>query len=148
MHWPMLLKRLLLFFWAVYFTIVMTSNVCDAATAAGLLDDSWMFASGNYAFVSQTTARYGPPSWVNAVLFAGVLLWETAAAGSFWWAAFAYSNNRRPVYLAFTIGLGLWAAFIIADEICIGYPAEGTHLRLLIAQMATLLTIDRIREER
>ena len=147
MHRPMVLKRLLLFFWAVYFTIVLASNACDAAKSAGILDDSWAFASGNYGFVSQTTARYDPPAWVNAVLFGGVLFWEGAATLAFWWAAFAYSNNRRPVYLAFTIGLGLWAGFIIADEICIAYQVEGTHFRLFIAQSVSLLVIELIREK-
>jgi hypothetical protein len=141
----LLLKRLLLLFWAAYFTIVLATNACDAAKAAGLLNDSWTFASGNYLFVCETTARYGPPGWVNAALFAGVVIWEAAAAASFWWAALAY--NRRSSYAAFTIGLGLWAAFLLADEICIVYAVEGTHLRLLVAQLVTLLVIDLVRDE-
>jgi hypothetical protein len=139
------LKRLLLLFWAAYFTIVLATNACDAAKAAGLLDDSWAFASGNYRFVCETTARYGPPGWVNDALFAGVIFWEAAAAASFWWAAFAY--NRRSVYIAFTVGLGLWAGFLLADEICIAYSVEGTHLRLLVAQLVTLLVIELVRDE-
>ena len=80
---PMLLKRLLLLFWAAYFTIVLATNACDAAKAAGLLNNSWTFASGNYHFVCETTARYGPPGWVNAALFAAVLIWEAAATAAF-----------------------------------------------------------------
>jgi hypothetical protein len=141
-----LLKRLLLLYWAAYFTIVLTTNVCDAAKAAGLLDDSWAFASGNYRFVCETTARYSPPGWANAVLFAGVLFWEGAATAAFWWATFAYSNdNRRPVYLAFTVALTLWMAFLLADEVCIAYQVEGTHLRLFIAQLGSLLVIELVR---
>ena len=45
------LKRLLLLFWAAYFTTVFATNLCDAAKAASILSDSWSFASGNYAFV-------------------------------------------------------------------------------------------------
>ncbi len=139
------LKRLLLVFWAAWFTIVFATNLCDAAKAAGILDNSWAFASGNYAFVCQTTARYGPPGWVNDALFAGVLLWEAVAAASFWWAVFAYANDNRPAYVAFTVGVGLWAAFLIADEVCIAYTVEATHFRLLIAQMLTLLVIELVR---
>jgi hypothetical protein len=145
MNRPMLLTRLLLYFWAAYFTIVLATNACDAAKAAGLLDASWAFASGNYGFVCETTARYGTPGWVNASFFAGVLLWEAAAAASFWWAAFAY--NRRSIYAAFTVGLALWAAFLLADEIFITYPVAATHLRLFIAQLVTLLVIELVQEQ-
>jgi hypothetical protein len=141
----LLLKRLLVLFWAAWFSVVLTTNLCDAAQAVGILDDSWSFASGNYAFVCQTTARYGTPMWLNAVLFAGVLVWEVAGTAAFWWAAFTY--NRRSVYAAFTIGLGLWAAFILADEVCLAYLVEATHIRLLVAQLVTLLVIESVQEE-
>ena len=58
---PMLLKQLLVAFWAAWLTIVLATNLCDAGKAAGLLDDSWPLASGNYAFVCQTTARCQSP---------------------------------------------------------------------------------------
>lgn len=102
---PVLLKRFLLFFWAAWFTIVLVSNLCDAGKAAGFVGDSWAFASGNFAFVSQATARYGTPAWVNAVLFAGVLVWEAAATIAFGWAALTYrGRGSRSVYTAFTMG--------------------------------------------
>jgi hypothetical protein len=38
--------------------------------------------------------------------------------------------------------LGLWAAFLVADEVFIAYAVEATHLRLLTAQLATLLAVE------
>src|SRR6266576_2639674 len=81
---PVLLKRSLLLFWAVWLTVVFLTNAADAMKAAGLLDESWAFASGNYGFVTQTTARYSVPAWANALMFAGVIVWEGLAAGLFW----------------------------------------------------------------
>lgn len=143
----MLLKRLLLLFWATWFTVVFATNLCDAVKAVGILGESWSFASGNYAFVCQTTARYDTPAWVNAFLFAGVLVWEAKAAILFWWATFTFrGQGSRSVYVAFAAGLSLWAAFLIADEVFMAYAVEATHFRLFIAQLATLLVIELVRE--
>jgi hypothetical protein len=75
-----LLKRLLLFFWPVWSSVVFLSNLADAAMALGWLRAGWVFTSGNFKLMQETTARYGTPDGVNAVLFAGVLLWEGIAA--------------------------------------------------------------------
>jgi hypothetical protein len=46
-----LLKRGLLLFWAAWLSLVLATNLLDAAKALGLLGQSWAFASGNYAFL-------------------------------------------------------------------------------------------------
>jgi hypothetical protein len=51
-------------------------------------------------------------------------------------------ESRRLRYAAFSVGLGLWSAFAIADELFIAYAVEGTHLRLFTAQLATLLAVE------
>jgi hypothetical protein len=137
----MTLKRLLVLFWAAYFTLTFLSNVTDAAKALEMLPASWPFASGNYAFLVQTTARYQAPAQVNAALFGGVILWEGLAAFQFWvaWATFPRWHLVRA---AFTVGLMLWAAFIVADEICISYGVAATHWRLFTALLATLLAVE------
>jgi len=142
-----LLKRALLLFWAAWMTIVTATNLCDALKELGWLGPSWVFASGNFAFMASTTARYGTPGWVNAILFLGVILWEGLAAALFW---AAWWDSRQPaasryVYPAFVVGLMLWAAFLLADEVLIIYAvavsAQATHLRLFIGQLVTLLAV-------
>jgi hypothetical protein len=145
-----LLKRLLLLLWATWFSVVFLTNLADAAKCLGLLDDAWTFASGNYKFINETTARYAVPDVVNGVLFTGVILWEGVAALLFWWAAWRFQGRRsarRPVYLAFTTSVLLWGAFLVADEVFIAYPLEGTHLRLFVAQLVTLLAVELLPEE-
>ena len=132
------LKRTLLAFWAVWFTIILATNVVDALKALGVLGESWRFASGNYDFLTATTARYATPAWVNGLLFAGVIAWEGVSAALFWLVWW----SRRWRYAAFTSSLSLWLAFAIADKVFIAYQVEGTHLRLFVAQLLTLLAVE------
>jgi hypothetical protein len=139
------LKRTLLLFWAAWLTVVFTTNLLDGAKALGLLEEGWAFASGNFAFLTQTTARYGTPAWVNRLFFAGVICWEGVAAALFWlaWARFP---RRRVVYAAFTVSLALWGAFLLADEVFIAYAVAATHLRLFTAQLITLVAVELLPE--
>jgi hypothetical protein len=143
-------KRLLLLFWAVWLSVVFLTNLADAGKGLGWLGESWAFASGNFKAIKETTARYGAPDWVNAVLFAGVILWEGIAAVLFWRAAWTFRGRRsepRVVYGAFTTSLLLWGAFLIADEVCVAYPVESAHRQLFIAHLATLLAIALLPED-
>ena len=68
----------------------------------------------------------------------------STAAAAFWWASWNFSH--RAVYAAFTAGVSLWAAFLIADEVCMAYAVSGTHWRLFTAQLATLLAVELLPE--
>jgi hypothetical protein len=145
-----ILKSSLLACWAAWLTVVFATNVLDAAKALGLLAESWPFASGNYHFLAETTARYSTPPWLNGLLFAGVIGWEGMTALLFWLAWGTFRGRGRGgatmLYAAFTAGLTLWLAFAIADEVFISYSVEGTHLRLFVAQLATLLAVELLPE--
>jgi len=144
------LKRILLAFWAAWLSLVFATNLFDAVKTAGLLGESWLFASGNYHFLAETTARYGTPVWLNMLLFLGVICWEGVAALLFWLAWWTFhgrgKDNTVMLYAAFTAGLALWAAFLVADEVFVAYAVEGTHLRLFTAQLATLLAVELLPE--
>jgi hypothetical protein len=144
------LKRALLGFWAAWLTVVFLTNLLDGAKALGWLPPSWKFASGNYCFLVEVTARYEPPGWLNVLLFSGVLCWEALAALLFWAACWTFSAGgaagRRTLYAAFTVGLLLWAGLLLADELCIAYQVERAHWPLFIAQLATLLAVELLPE--
>ena len=143
------LKRALLFFWAIWLSVVFFSNLADALKGFGLLGESWAFASGNFKFIKETTTRYGTPAFVNTLLFIGVIIWEGVAAVLFWRAGWTFrgkKSGRKALYFAFTASLLLWGAFLIADEVFIAYPVESTHLRLFIAHLLTLLAIELLPE--
>ena len=144
------LKVLLLFVWAAWLTVVFTTNVLDGLKALGFLSEGWAFASANFRFLVATTARYGTPMWLDAILFAGVIVWDAFAAALFWRATFLFPrramNGSRPVHLAFTVSLALWGGFLLADEIFIAYEVEAKHLLLFTAQLATLQVIELLPE--
>jgi hypothetical protein len=135
----------LLLCWSVWLTIVLVTKVMDGCKALGWLGVGWPFASHNYRFLAETTSRCGTPAWLNGLLFLGVIAWEGATALLFWLAWLYYRRqpgNRSLLRAAFTVGPGLWSAFVIADELFMAYAVEGTHLRLFTAQLATLLAIE------
>ena len=142
-------KRVLVFFWALWFSVVFLSNLADAGKGLGLLNESWAFASGNLTSIRETTARYGTPDLANWILFAGVIVWEGVAVVLFWRAGWRFrgrESGRKTLYAAFTTSMLLWGAFLVADEIFIAYPLEGTHLRLFIAHLTTLLAVELLPE--
>lgn len=143
-------KRLLLLGWAAWLSVVFLSNLADAAKALRWLPESWAFASGNLQFIRQTTAPYGTPDLVNAGLFAGVIVWEGVATVLFWRAAWTFRGGgmgRKAMYQAFIVLLSLWFGFLVADEVFIAYALEGTHLRLFVAQLLTLLAVELLPEK-
>src|SRR5689334_7007311 len=89
------LKRGLLLFWAVWLSVVFTTNTLDGCKALGWLDPNWPFASGNYHFLAETTARYGIPGWLNGLLFLGVIVWEGTAAVLFWLAGMRFRGRKE-----------------------------------------------------
>jgi hypothetical protein len=135
-----LLKQGIVAFWACYFSIVFLTNLLDALKALEILGDGWEFASGNYPFLQSTTEIYGTPEAINALLFAGVIVWEGLAAGLMWRALgrFGDREGRLPALaVAFAAGLALFAGFVLADEIFIAYEVEGTHFRIWIALLVS-----------
>jgi hypothetical protein len=139
------ISRSLLLFWAAWFAVVTTTNIFDALLAAGVLPEGWAFASGNYALIREVTARYGTPEFLLPVLFAAVVAWEGLASILFALAWMAWRaddrGGREAARLAHGVGLGLWAAFLISDELLLAYQVSDTHLRLFIAHVACLVLL-------
>jgi hypothetical protein len=150
MNRPILLKRVLLLFWAVWLSVVFLSNLADAGKGLGWLDESCAFASGNWKLIQETTARYKVPAAVNTILFAGVIVWEAMASLLFWRAGWSFrgrSSARQVVYPAFMSSLLLWGSFLVTDEVFIAYTLESTHLRLFTAHLLTFMAIELLPEE-
>lgn len=136
------LRRLgpgLLGFWALYFGIVALSNLTDLLRGVHVLPASWGWISGNLAFMASATGKFGVPGWVNPFLLAGVVAWQGLAAVLFWRAARGATGLGPP----FVVGLSLWAVFVLLDELLLIFEtgAEATHLRLLIAQLVSLILL-------
>jgi hypothetical protein len=129
----------LLAFWALYFGIVALSNLTDLLRSIHLLPADWRWVSGNLAFMASATGKFGVPAWVNPILLAGVIAWQGVAAVLFWRATRA--GGREELGPPFMVGISLWVVFVLLDEFLLIFEtgAEATHLRLLIAQLVTLV---------
>jgi hypothetical protein len=127
-----------LLFWAAWFTIIVLTNVFDALKAGRVLPAGWTLASGYWELMLKVTAVHATPVVVVAVLFLVVIVWQAVAAVLFWraWAA-----RGRGGLAAFTVGLALWAAFVLADEVFLAYSVEALHLRLFGLQLLSVLAL-------
>lgn len=138
------IQRGLILFWAVYFFMVWTTNVFDALKARGLFGPNLAYGSKNYEAIVKVTSGVGP-AWLPPLLFAGVLAWEGLAAVLFCWSWWVFRGVHQPgvriMNTAFAVGLALWAAFNLADEIFIAYELEGTHRSLFAFQLLCLLAL-------
>jgi hypothetical protein len=144
------IQRGILLLWALWFGVVLLTNLFDALHALGAVPAGWKFLSGNYALMGEVLKRYPVPAWVDAPLFLGVLLWQSLATALFARAAMAWAGGseegRARARNAFAVGLGLWGTFLVADELLIAYTLEGTHLGLLVAQMVSLFVVELLRD--
>jgi hypothetical protein len=139
------LKRGLLAFWALYLSVVTVTNSFDALKALGVLGADWTYASGNYDAVVQALSRYPLPGVLHALAFAGVIVWEAVGAALLWRAAACYrgaaGRGRQSVYGPLAVLTGLWAAFLLVDELLVYYNFASAHRELLMASLATLLVV-------
>ena len=139
------LKLALLFFWAAWFCVVFLTNLFSGLKAAGVVGESWKFASKNYEAVVKALSIYEAPAWLPKLLFAGAVAWEMGAALLYTWAfassAASGALQGFAVNAAFAAGIGLWGAFMLADELTIKYAYEQSHELLFIAQLASLVAI-------
>jgi hypothetical protein len=127
-------KRVLLGFWAMYFTIVAVSNAIDLLDALGAL--RWTFLdSTNFAFMRTIVRVYHVGPDLTELLLAGALAVEAAGAVLFWRALL----NRGSALRALTWGAAVWSTFVFMCELFIAYPSEGPFRDLLLLTIATAL---------
>jgi hypothetical protein len=139
------LKTGLVFFWALWLSIVFLTNLFAGLKHLSLLPPGWKFASENDQMIQKAVAVYNPPAWLADLLFLGVVIWEGAAAAFLWNALRLMLDTGLAglpaVDTAFAVLLGLWAALMIANEVFLDYPNQATQLMIFIAQLATLVAI-------
>jgi len=139
------LKLGLLTFWGLWFSVVFLTNLFDGFRLLGIFPITWKVASQNFQPVAKATARYVSSVWLPACLFSGVIVWQLLAVTLLGWALMASLRegyiDGPAVNAAFACGLGLWAAFMIADEIFKQYDTQRSHVLFFTAQLLTLLAI-------
>ena len=139
------LKLGLLTFWGLWFSVVFMTNLFDGFRLLGIFSVTWKAASQNFQPVAKATARYVAGIWLPACLFSCVIVWQLLAVILYGWALMTSLRegdiDGLTVNAAFGCGLGLWAAFMIADEIFKQYDTQRSHVLFFTAQLITLLTL-------
>ena len=143
---PETVVRLLLGFWANWWSLVAATNLCDGLVTLGVLGEGWTFASGNYDTLRSIVAVHGTPETVTVTLFVGGVVWELTVA-VLTWRAFVGSlrgrASKRSVYRAFVPAVGFLAAFLLLTEAVIAYRLSHSISGLFVAVLVSLFVIDR-----
>jgi hypothetical protein len=140
-------RLVVLLFWSLWLTVVTASNVTNALRVAQVLPTRFAFASSNFQLIEAATAVYGAPRAVVWLLFAGVIAWEATAAALFWRALLRaragddQAAGERAAAAALATALGLFAAFMVADELLINYAIQATHMRIFIGLAVSWLVM-------
>lgn len=128
------IKQSIFVFWALWFSVVFLTNFSDALKALYLLPNTWLFSSGNWPFMKQVTAVYHTSLWMQAIIFSLILIGKIVVIFAFLKAFCSVlhkkSHVNNSVNIAFAIGLGFWAMFLIGDEIFVAYTIETNHQNL------------------
>jgi hypothetical protein len=139
------IKRGLLLYWSLWFTIVFAMSVFAGLQELGVIDKGWEIAPGRFALISSTTAIYGVPAGAHGVWMLGVIVWEGIAVGAFWRTFYKFHGLKnaggRALAVAFLLALSLYATFLLADKFPVNHLYEATHLKIFVAQVASLLAI-------
>ena len=139
------LKLGALLFWGIWYLIAFTTNLCEGFEKLGLFPNLWQLASGNLRAVTSATERYSSSRRLPLLLFFGVLWWQLAIvllfASAFFASIEAGSLHTEAVNAAFLVGLALWSAFMLADEILKQYDVEHSHVLFFMAQLLTLVAL-------
>jgi hypothetical protein len=133
-----------LLFWAVWFLVAFITNFFDFLNLIGWIPPQWHFHSGNYHSLENVVSIYHTPNSLLNLLFALDILAQGISAVLFFIAFFCFWRGIyiwQTIPLAFGISMGLWAVFLVMEEVFIAYSFESTHARLLIFEIVCLLML-------
>jgi hypothetical protein len=137
------LKRGVLLYWSLWFSVVLFANVMDRLRTAGYVSPEWKVGFGDFSLISPSASLYGAPAELSGVLIVGVIVWEALAVG-FFWRAFAkfhgvHQAEQLSLRAAFILALALFAVFMLADESFLKRGREATHIHVFAALLVSLL---------
>ncbi len=138
----MIAAKVILFFWAFYFSIIFITNSFDVVKHFGIMPKWWKLTSGNYNFLVRVSSAYKLTNRSLMLMFIAVILIELAAAIYFWKAILSSPEQISDlVYIPFSISLFMFGGFIIIDEIFLSFLAEENHFRIFMALIVSMIFV-------
>ena len=139
------IKRGLLLYWSLWFTIVFVTTLLGGLEALGAIDKGWKLAGGDFTLISPAAAIYGVPAKASGVLLACLMVWEGSAVVVFWWAFRKFRGLKnadgRALAAAFILAISLFAALLLAGLLFGGHLFMAMHLKILVALLLSFLVV-------
>ena len=139
-----LLKRIIIAFWALWWTLAFLTDFLGGLYFLNLFTESWVPHS-NYPILVTSLAQYHVPNWLPIVFFVGIIGWSLVSALAFIVAALTprqpLQRWRAKVNAAFIISLSLWFGFFIADQVVMMFDLEQNHMVQGGFQLLTFIAI-------
>jgi len=128
--------RLIVFFWAMYFTLVALTNLVDLLDSLGAIH--WQFLdSGNFGYLHSVVKIYDVGPTATRLLLAGAIAIEGVGAYVFWRAA--RRSTSGSALTALSGAAAIWIAFIFMTEFFVAYTAESPFRELLLLTIASAI---------
>lgn len=132
------LKRLLLLFWTLYFSLVALTNLVNLLDSIAAVH--WRFLdSGNFAYMLSVVKIYHVGQTPTGLLLAAALMLEAAAVVLFSQALLLGGRERE--LRALCHGACVWVAFIVTTEFFVAYGSEAPFRELLLLTIATAIYV-------
>lgn len=145
----LLLKRVVLLFWTMFFTMVAITNFVNLMGVFDVFD--WTFLnSENFAYLKETDKIYGMGEGITKVFLLGAFLIELIGAVLFWRALVGSGRGpeaRTRAILAVSFGALVWTAFIFMTEFFVAYGSESPFRELLMIMLGAALVIVLVPDE-
>ncbi len=139
-----ILRRLVLAFWAMYFSMVAITNAVDLLGELGAVH--WTFLnSGNFDYMRSIVKVYDVGATPTKLLLAGALAVEIAGAVLFWRALLR--PRTRVALQAVCWSVAVWIAFTFMTELFLAYTSESPFRELLLLAIGTGLVIALVPED-
>jgi hypothetical protein len=138
-----LLKRLLMLFWTMYFSVLSLANLVELLGQLNVLD--WTFLKSGYIdYMTSFVSVYGLGSEATTLLLTAAWMIQVAAAILFWRALLRLGRRvggQAAAYAALCWGTFVWTAFVFMSELFTAYETEASFRELLMIMIATALAI-------
>lgn len=134
-----MITKVILIFWALYFTIIFFTNTIDLLKHFKLTPEWWKLTSGNYNFLVRVTSAFKLSSNTLIPAFTVAILFELITAFYFWKAI---TDNNGNSQLPFATGLIMFGGFILIDELFLSFLAEENHFRIFNALLLSLIVVN------
>lgn len=124
-------KKILILFWAVWWSIALWTDVVGGLSHLGMLHASWA-PDSNYPDLVDSLKMYHLVPAIPAFFFICILAWSLASTLGFVWASLALGQDAeiwmKRARTAFIISLIYWLAFFLADQMVMKFDYEQNHM--------------------